>query len=123
MSCDDLDSHVEPLSVTNWEDSRTVVLAPAGELDMLSSHDAWSIAERTLRRAGNRVVVLDLTAVSFLDSHGIGTLVRVADSANRLGLRLRLVVRSTQQARRSIELCGVHHVIDTYESVEQALAA
>jgi anti-sigma B factor antagonist len=121
MSRDDLDSHVEQLSVTTWEDSRAVVLVPDGELDMLSSQEVWSLAERTLRRADNRLVVLDLTAVSFLDSHGIGTLVRVTESANRLGLRLRLVVLPTQQASRSIELCGVRHMIDTYESVEQAV--
>ena len=82
--------------------SGVVTLALAGELDMATAP--------TLRAAlhdhRDADVVLDLRAVSFLDSTAIGILMRAAERAERAGRRV--LVRGLQPGpRRVLEISGV----------------
>jgi anti-anti-sigma factor len=97
-----------------------VLVGVTGEVDMLSSRELWAAAEQALDAAEDRTVVVDLTRVSFLDSHGLSSLLRVADRARRQGTPLRVVIAEGQPARRSIELCGLAETLSLCVSVAEA---
>lgn len=111
----------EPLRVRVHRTHGTVVVAVAGELDMLGSEDFWTTAEAAAVTAAGGTLVIDLTKVLFLDSHGLAALHRVADAVRRHVATLRVVVAEGRPARRAIELTGLHHVLPLCESLEQAV--
>jgi anti-sigma B factor antagonist len=102
-----------------------LVLAVQGEVDMLTANLLWEEGERALTDGATppaRPVVLDLTAVEFLDSHGIAALVRLAESARRRGRPLSAVVADGQAIRRPIELCGLDRVVPVHAELGAAVA-
>lgn len=111
----------EPLRVSVRPVDGAVVVAVAGELDMLGSGDFWSAAEAAATTAAGGTLVVDLTRVLFLDSHGLSALHRVAESVRPHGAALRVVVVPGGPARRAIELTGLHQVLPLCESLEEAL--
>lgn len=111
----------EPFRVRVHSTDGTVVVAVAGELDMLGSEDFWTTAEAAVVTSGGGTLVVDLTKVVFLDSHGLAALHRVADAARRHDATLRVVVGRGRPARRAIELTGLHHVLPLCESLDQAV--
>jgi anti-sigma B factor antagonist len=71
---------------------------------------------------GERPVVVDLTAVTFLDSAGLAALVRTTERGEQRGEPLRIVVDHTRPVLRPIQLTGLEHRLALYESVEDATA-
>ncbi|MBB6381017.1 anti-anti-sigma factor [Pseudonocardia eucalypti] len=112
-----------PLCVSVRHAGGAVVVAVAGELDMLGSGDFWSAAEAAVTTAAGGTLVIDLTQVVFLDSHGLGALHRVAEAVRPHGAALRVVVGRDRPARRPIELTGLHQVLSLCDSLEEALAS
>ena len=71
--------------------------------------------------AGGAVVVLDLTAVTFLDSTALGTIVGLLRRMRESGGSLRVVLPETE-ARRIFELTGLERSLDVRASRETALS-
>ena len=98
------------LTVAQTEtDDGGVVVAISGEIDMETAPLAWQSIVEALANNDGRVVV-DLAAVSFIDSQGINALLRVyRDCGIEDG---RLVLRSPQaQARKVFEITGLDKII------------
>jgi anti-anti-sigma factor len=101
---------VQPFSVSLTPDEDgNVVVALHGEIDMDTADQVWAAMIEALTAWTGQVVV-DFTGVSFLDSQGIATLLRVhKDCDFDPG---RLTVRSLQaQPRKVFELTGLDTIL------------
>jgi anti-sigma B factor antagonist len=101
--------------------ARGVVVTLRGELD---AYDAPSLrrafSELTDGKNGIQVV-LDLAAVSFLDSTALGTLVGLLRRVRENGGELRVVLPETA-ARKIFEVTSLDKALDVWPSREAALA-
>lgn len=97
--------------VTSDREADTAVLALEGELDFATLGQLRAAAEAALQDGDVTVVVLDLHALRFLDSSGLGLWVELHDRAARCGksLQLRDVPAATQ---RVLELGGLASLFD-----------
>jgi anti-sigma B factor antagonist len=74
---------------TGW-----TVLTVAGELDVVSGPSLADLVTKQL--PDRRDLVIDLSEVSFVDSSGLGVLVRALKQTREAGGQLTLVIRSEQ---------------------------
>src|SRR2546423_7869011 len=71
---------------------------------------------------GTRVVIADMTAITFCDSAGIGTLVRAHKQATANGAELRLLLPGPN-VLRVLAIQGLETMLSVCNSLEEALAA
>jgi anti-sigma B factor antagonist len=98
-----------------------LALTLAGELD---AYDAPALRTAFAEAASDLdggAVVLDLTAVTFLDSTTLGTTVGLLRRVREGGGQLRVVLPETE-ARRIFELTALERSLDIRASRESALA-
>lgn len=98
-----------------------MVVVVQGEVDMLTVGRLQVAVEEALREAAALPVVVDLTAVTYLGSHGLAALVEAASKAESCGEPLRLVVDETRAVIRPLQVSGLDEVLALYYSVEEAL--
>ena len=67
-----------------------------GEVDVLTAGRLRAAVNKALREAENRPVVVDLTAITFLGSHGLAALADAASTAQQRRDPLRVVVDETR---------------------------
>jgi anti-sigma B factor antagonist len=96
---------VEPLSIDVFESDGVVVLTVTGELDASECELLDEAIGRGSARAA-RAVVLDLGAVSYMDSSGLRSIVEGAATAERAGARF-AVGRTSPAVHRILEICGM----------------
>jgi anti-anti-sigma factor len=101
-----------------------IVLIAGGELD----YDSAPLLRTAILShigAGKRRLVVDLSAVSFIDSMGIGVLVGAVSRLRSSGGGALVVVCETQnkQVLRIFDVAGIANVIGMYSSREDALRA
>jgi anti-anti-sigma factor len=101
-------------------DRGVAVLGVAGEIDILSSNELRTRVQRALGDP-HRHLVLDLTGVRFMDSHGLSALLRIAEVARQRHIALWIVLERGQPARRPIELSGLTGVLRVHDSLADAL--
>ena len=76
----------------------------AGEIDLANAPE---IGREIVRQTGRAdAVVIDLTAVSFLDSAGVRLLDALVGDLDDQGTPIRLVVGPTGAARMTLQLCA-----------------
>jgi anti-anti-sigma factor len=86
-------------------DSATWTVTVSGELDLATAHELEAVFEALEPTPPERVLV-DLAAVTFLDSSGIRALVRANRRLNGLGVPL-VVDAVSDAARQVLEISGV----------------
>ena len=93
-----------------------VVLHVAGEIDLLTAN---LLGERVREQlvAGNRVLVLDLTEVSFLGSSGLAEIVSASQAE---GAKL-VLVATNRAVLRPLEATGLLPMLTIYETVDEAV--
>jgi anti-sigma B factor antagonist len=96
------------------------VVAPAGEIDAFRAPDVRDEFVRVID-AGATAVVCDLSAVTFLDSSGLGVLVGALKRLRERGGELYVV--PGRAGRRILELTALDRVVELHESRSAALAA
>ncbi len=97
-------------SVAVHPNRNEVVVAPAGDLDMATAGQVeHQLTE--LRDVGFTDIMLDLRALTFMDSSGLNLLLSVHRRAEADGHRFRLIEGSAA-ARRVFELTGTSDVFD-----------
>ncbi|MCX4918986.1 STAS domain-containing protein [Streptomyces sp. NBC_00687] len=106
------------LAITRTDTDGIRVLALAGELDA----DNADMLREALRidEDGHLLTVLDLGAVTFLDSSAISVLATARRNANAAGGWLRMAAL-TDPVERVIALVGLDTIIDCYPTVAEAL--
>lgn len=91
-------------ATTTGQDSATV-LAVTGDLDISGVDDFLGHAGRLLD-SGTRMIDVDLAGVTFLDSSGLGALVRLQRRMTEDGRQLRLA-NVPRSVARILELTGL----------------
>ncbi|MEU5217058.1 STAS domain-containing protein [Streptomyces sp. NPDC020807] len=102
-------------------DGHTAVLTVAGELDMETAARLQEILTEQFGR-GRRRLVLDLSALDFMDSSGLNVLIRSVNTARESGGDLYLAA-PTPAVRRILEITGVTTTIPPHDALADALAA
>jgi anti-anti-sigma factor len=96
------------------------VVAAAGELDLSTIP---GLEGQLLREVnGRRSVVVDLTRLSFVDSSGIGLLIK-AHRARENGAFLHTVVAPGSQVERVFALAGIDKALPLFRDLGEAIAA
>src|SRR5271165_1964034 len=85
------------------------------ESEALRAHVAWLLRDR-------RSIVLHLGEVGFIDSSGLGTMVRALTSTRQAHGDLKLC-NVPEFARKVLEISRLTSVFDAHESEEKAVAA
>jgi anti-anti-sigma factor len=118
------DRLLEPLQQRDFvvdvlAEPRGTVVSVSGELDVASSQ----VLERQLMELQDvDLVVIDLRGLTFIDSTGLGVLVRAHQRAVEIGNRVALV-RGNGQVNRLLTLTGLDEQLLIGDSAEQLLAA
>ena len=96
------------------------ILYLAGEVDMKSSPLARTQILELV--TNNNTVFVDLSAISYIDSSGIATLVEGLQAARQAGKRFALLAVSPA-ARQVLELARLDQVFPIYTDLSQAKAS
>jgi anti-sigma B factor antagonist len=107
--------------VTTQRPKGVAILQPIGRIDTHTAHEFKDRIVKTID-AGSRWLVIDLVAVTFLDSTGLGALITTMKHAQELGGDLRLA-QVPQNVRMIIELTSLQTYLPRYASVDDALAS
>jgi anti-sigma B factor antagonist len=98
----------------------SVVVSLAGELDLYNAHAVREALLECAAEAPERLIV-DLSAVKFIDSTALGVLIEARTRmANRRGF---LLAAPGLETRRALEISGLDRHFAVHESLDQALSA
>ena len=95
-------------------------IAPKGALDLASSRGLQTRLADLAGEVGQNAI-LDLSGVSFIDSVGLGVVLKAASRFHRQGKRL-LIVAPPGPVHRILEFAGVSDRLPVVESVDEARA-
>jgi anti-sigma B factor antagonist len=109
------------LRLTTRRESAAVVVAVAGEVDLLTVGRLRAEVDAALRSAAGQPVVVDLTEVSYLGSHGLAALAEATSKAEGRREPLRVVVDETRAVILPLQVSGLDEVLALYYTVEDAL--
>jgi anti-anti-sigma factor len=98
------------LAFRSAQDDGAVSLAVSGEIDMATAESLYEQAI-ALVSTGTRLLVLDLTGVTFCDSLGIAALVRIYRYALGLGCQLR-VTNPREHVAHVLQISGLDQVFE-----------
>jgi anti-anti-sigma factor len=100
------------------DEARGTVVTVSGELDVASSQ---ALEHEFAKLYGVATVVVDLRGLTFIDSTGLGVLVRAHQVAKEQGRRFGLV-HGNGQVHRLLSLTGLDQELLVGDSTEQLLA-
>jgi anti-sigma B factor antagonist len=105
---------------TELPEPTVAVVGLKGEVDLYTCPD---LKEELLRviREGATLVVVDLTETTFIDSTGLGVLIRGVERLNTEGGRL-VVVCVDPNMVKVFEVTGLNRVFAIYSTRDEALA-
>lgn len=107
----DLPSSAPPgLSVRFAADDADVVISLDGEVDIATVGRLDSAIRRALATSAPEIVI-DLTACHFIDSAGIGTLLRLDRRLAADGERTLLILPGPENVQRTFRVCGLLDVL------------
>jgi anti-sigma B factor antagonist len=98
----------------------TVIIALKGEIDLESSPVARELLLSSV--AGKRNLLVDLSAVTYIDSSGVASMVEALQASKKNGTQFALAAAS-EAARRVLELARLDKVFTIYDTVDDGLNA
>jgi anti-sigma B factor antagonist len=96
-----------------------VVLAPEGKFNLVAAPPLKARIDDLVAVGKNRLVV-DLGAVDFIDSSGLGALIGGLKAARQQGGDLRIAAAG-DQVRAVLKLTNLDRILSPYQTVEEAL--
>ena len=100
-------------------EGQVAVVIPEGRLDLASASE-FKQALNDAVNAGDRILVVDLSKVPFVDSSGLGALISGMKATRLAGGDLR-IAQVGEQARLILELTTLDKVMKLYSTVEEAI--
>lgn len=101
---------------------KTTIFDISGDVDFANSPEIRRLVLREIQECGTPRVVLNLSAVRYIDSSGIASLVEALKASRDLGSRLILFGLGTS-TREAFELSRLTKVFEVYGNEVQALDA
>lgn len=98
------------MNISTVFDSGRLTVFLAGELDHHESRIAIRSLDELLDEYLPRECVLDMSALSFMDSSGIAVIIRVSRRMKTLGGRV-WIENPTKQAQRVIDASGIDRLV------------
>src|SRR5690554_1717837 len=90
-----------------------------GELDLHTVGKVREVIDQAIAQAVGKILLLNLSGVSFMDSSGLGLILGRYRRFGEEGGRLMLATPASQ-VRRLLELSGVERIIPIYNTEEEA---
>lgn len=109
---------MDDLQITVETRGAAVVLAVAGELDMLTAGELQLAIDIALERRP-QVMVVDLSKVEFMASAGMNVLLTAHEAAGSTQLR---VVATGNVTLRPLQITGLTDYLAVFASLDEALA-
>ena len=110
---------VDEFGISEQRREGVSVIAPHGEIDVATAPGLRDSLDKVIGRDGGLVVV-DLTAVTFIDSTGLGVLIGAQRHCDEAESELRIVV-TDPRIRKVFEITGLTHHFALHDSLEPAL--
>jgi len=107
------------MEISARQHGAVTVLKPAGSLDSASAPGVASRVRGELERSLGRVIV-DASALPFLDSVGLETLIDLADEFEKVGLTLKLCA-ANETIREVLDITGFGSRFEHFEDVSSAV--
>lgn len=107
------------LELTTQHEGDATIVSATGEIDVFSAPELDTRLS-TLIQDGHPRLVVDLVGVTFLDSTGLGVLVKALKHARQAGGWLHLVV-SSGRIRKIFEITGLDASIPIFDTAQEAL--
>lgn len=96
------------------------IIRPEGRLNMVSAPELRDAATRAVGSGRPRVVV-DLAAVEFMDSSGLGALIASLKTARQAGGDLRIAA-ANEQVALVLQLSNVDRILKAYADADAAFS-
>jgi anti-sigma B factor antagonist len=93
------------------------ILAVQGELDLVTADSLYVRAWAAIHRHA-RLLLLDLTGVSFCDARGLGALVRIANDADAAGCRYGLIAPQPNVAA-ILRITGLDNRLPVFAAMDE----
>ena len=103
------------VTIRRSEQPPWTVLSVAGDLDVVGAPDLRQ-AVVTAVAEGSRLLALDLSALDFVDSFGLGAVVGALKRVRQRGGELAVVCPSSR-IRRVFEICDLDRVLAMHDSI------
>ena len=101
---------------------KTTILDVSGDIDLASTPEFRKAALRELRELRTPRVLLNLTAVRYIDSSGVASLVEGLKTSRDLGLRF-ILYGLSPGAREVLQLSRLLKIFEVYDNEDQALSS
>ncbi|MEV6599921.1 STAS domain-containing protein [Actinoplanes sp. NPDC051346] len=103
-----------PFDCTIERDGDTIVVAPEGDVDVDNAAVLRQVLHQVVDRRDCARLDVDMSAVTFLDSSGLGMLVAAHRAANARGITL-TVRKPGPMVRMVLEVTNLHQVLTDEE--------
>jgi anti-sigma B factor antagonist len=109
------------LAVSTRNEPGCAIVAVSGDVDISTSPDLRQALAGVVA-AGNRVIVVDLSGVRFIDSTGLGVLVGAYTAVRNAGGRL-AVVNNHAAVLKVLNITALDDVLGVHPTLAKAVAA
>ena len=108
------------LDITTKAQGEHYIISVKGEIDLYSSTMLRKYILTTMKQHHPRGLIVELDAVTYIDSSGIATMVEGLQLANQSDTKFK-VAGLSPRVLEVFELVKLEQVFDIYDSVEEAL--
>ena|SRR3989442_1345163 len=110
------------MELTTREDGSVTIVTVTGDLVIGEAETTFKKAVTRLLEEGHINLLVDLSAVGFLDSSGLGALVRALTLAQKEGGQTKLLHAGTQ-VRKLLQMTKLDSVFEIHEDLEAAISS
>jgi anti-sigma B factor antagonist len=110
------------LEISARRSEATTIFDISGAIDLANSPQVRKLLLSELRVARTRRVVLNLTAVRYIDSSGVASLVEGLKASRDVGSRF-ILFGLSPAAREVLQLSRLLKIFEIYDDEQQALAS
>jgi anti-sigma B factor antagonist len=110
------------MKLTTREDGRVTVLTVEGDLVIGEAETGFKRMVIRLLEEGHVNLLVDLAGVGFLDSSGLGALVRALTNTQKEGGTTKLL-RAGQQVKKLLAMTNLDSVFELHDNLETAVSS
>jgi anti-sigma B factor antagonist len=110
------------MDLTTRDDGRVTIVTVRGDLVIGDSEATFKKTITRLLEEGRVNLLVDLSGVTFLDSSGLGALVRALTNSQKDGGQTKLL-RAGPQVRKLLEMTKLDSVFELHDDLETAVSS